>query len=81
MEAFPKCRHISPLTRTDEIVYQIGSQSLTVPGHNYGVPCGDGTSGFQLDTNGRVWPVCKKHAVLGFASLADLTAQLGTEVR
>ena len=43
--------------------------------------CDRNAVGFQVSQVGRVWPVCKKHAPLGYATTADLTARLGTEVR
>lgn len=46
-----------------------------------GGECGDPADGFQVGRSGGVWPTCARHAPLGYASLADLTARLGTEVR
>ena len=42
--------------------------------------CGKRAEGFQVGRNGIVWPVCAKHAPLGWATLSELAGKLGTEV-
>lgn len=42
--------------------------------------CGKKAKGFQVGQSGRVWPVCEKHAPLGYSTLNELTGALGTEV-
>lgn len=43
--------------------------------------CDQSADGFQVGRGGKVWPVCAKHAPLGVSSLADIRAQVGTEVK
>lgn len=45
------------------------------------VECSNVAEGFQVGSDGSVWPSCADHAPFGLGSLADLRAKLGTEVR